>query len=208
MMHSRSFLIFASLVCTFILGCNKSNKSSDTQQDVSGDFVDTVLVINDSVDGEKVGQDCALLSQKLDDIASLLDEVKSPSMLMRAKADYATRLADVTAAIGQLSVAEQTLMKDKVAQLKEQYAETCKAYEVEPDGIIANLENLITNIQKIHTRADFENFCSGRYGVLNNLDKIHLSTHDNSASVAQIKRLARQLNQLYEGKKAELGIDP
>ena len=208
MMYRQPFLLLFSLVCILILGCNKNNKSSDTQQDVSDDFVVNETVRCDSVDGEKVGAACALLSQKLDDITTLLNEVKSPSMLMRVKADYPTLLSEATAAVGQLPAPEQTLMQEKIARLGEHYDETCKAYEVEPDGIIANLENLIQNIQKIHTQADFDNFCAGRYGVLNNLDKIHLSTHDNSTSLPQIKRLARQLSQLYEGKKAELGLNP
>ncbi|MBQ9641435.1 MAG: hypothetical protein IJV06_07730 [Bacteroidaceae bacterium] len=200
--------LFLAIICIAFAACNgNKTKSSESQSSESDDFVEQETYYNDTIEGEKVSQDCAAMSYNLDDIISRLEAVKSPSMLMKVKADYPDLLTGATAELSQLPTDEKALMQDKVGRIRTLYTETCRAYEVEADGIISNLQNLIQQIQRVNSKAAFDNYCSGRYGMLKNLDKIHLSTNDKSPHIKEIKRLAHQLNSLVEAKKAELGME-
>ena len=201
-------VLFLFIICIAFAACNENKtKSSESQPSESDDFAEQETYYNDTIEGEKVSHDCAAMSYNLDDIISRLEAVQSPSMLMKVKADYPDLLTKATAELSQLPTDEKALMQDKVGRIRTLYAETCRTYEVEADGIISNLQNLIQQIQRVNSKAAFDNYCSGRYGVLNNLDKIHLSTNEQSPHIKEIKRLAHQLKSLVEAKKAELGME-
>ena len=208
MTHKYTLYYFLlSCICILFAACQgKQTKSSESQELDSGDFVEQENFYNDTIDGEKVSQDCAAMSYNLDEIITQLEAVKSPSMLMKVKYDYPNLLSQATNELNQLSADEKAVMQKKMNRIRTLYNETCQTYEVEASGIISNLQNLINKIHKVNTQADFDKYCSNRYGVLNNLDKIHLSTHDDSPHINEIKRLAKELNSQLQAKKAELGI--
>ncbi|MBR2155205.1 MAG: hypothetical protein IJ901_11420 [Bacteroidaceae bacterium] len=196
------------LLCLLLVACQgKQTPSSESQGGDSDAFVEEEILYNDTIEGEKVSQDCAAMSYNLDEIISQLEAVQSPSMLMKVKYDYPNLLYRATQEIDQLPAEEKAVMQKKLKRIQTLYAETCSTYEVEPSGIISNLQNLINKLPQIKTQQAFDDFCSNRYGVINNLDKIHLSTHDQSLQIKEIKKLARQLHSMLQAKKKELGID-
>ena len=200
--HTLAALCFALAACT-------GNKTTmpDSQESDSGDFVEQATPLTDTIAGVPVSTDGTALSRQLDDIAAELEAVKSPDMLMRAKSDCPEQLAGIVHELQLLSGEEKDVLQQKAADTQELYTRTCRAYEVEPEGIISNLQNLIAQLRKVNSREAFDGFCSGRYGVLRNLDRVHLSTHDNSPHINEIKRLARQLKSQVEAKKTELGVE-
>ena len=195
-------------LCISLAACTgNKTKMPDSQESDSGDFVEQEAPLNDTIAGVPVSIDGTALSRQLDDITAELEAVKSPDMLMRAKSDCPERLAGIVQELQQLNGEEKDVLQQKAANTQKLYTTTCRAYEVEPEGIISNLQNLIAQLRKVNSREAFDSFCSGRYGVLRNLDRVHLSTHDNSPQVNEIKRLARQLKSQVEAKKSELGIE-
>ncbi|MBQ9363954.1 MAG: hypothetical protein IJT97_11160 [Bacteroidaceae bacterium] len=207
MIRKYSFhCFFISCICILFAACQgKQAKSSESQKSDSDEFIEEDVFYNDTIEDKKVSQDCAAIAYNLDGIITQLEGVLSPSMLMKAKYDYLHQLPQVTSEVNQLPADEKAVMQKKMNRIRTLYNETCKTYEVEASGIISNLQNLINQIHKVNSKAAFDNYCSGRYGILNNLDIIHLSTHDNSPHINEIKRLAKELNSLLQAKKAEFG---
>lgn len=202
-------LIAAS--CTLHIGCQGSGQHGSTtsseQGGTSEDFEEEEIIYSDTVEGEKVSQDCAAMAYHLDEITERLEAVQSPSMLMKVKYDYPNLLYQATQNLDELPAEERAAVQKKLDRIQRLYAEMCENYEVEASGIICQLQNLTEKLRQVRTKADYERFVDNRHGVLNNLDKIHLSTQNDSPHIREIQKLARDLNSLMVNKKRELGIE-
>jgi len=159
------------------------------------------------VDGKEVSKECAVTCYKIQQASDELDFVKSPSNLTRAKREFQKNSSDAVDDINSLNGEEKQIAMKKLEELTAQYEKMCREYEVPASGVIANLKNLIEEIDKVHNMQDFENFKSCRVGVLNNLDDIHLCVEQKSSKINDVKRLAQILKGKYEAKKREFGIE-
>lgn len=155
---------------------------------------------------EQVGMDCAVLCNSLDIARDRLQNVLSPMALINAKQRYMQATADMTTNINSLNSEEKALVQSYKDEADKAYRKACRSYEVPSSGVIANLNDLIRDIDKVHSKSDMIHYEEGRLGMLRNLDNIHLCVETTDRNIPEVRRLAHTLKNKYESKQHELGL--
>lgn len=208
-MFNRDILIVVAVTCIVLAACSSGGNKIGAPQVDSLEMIspagDAEYVLPDTVNGEDVSHECAVVARNIEDLSYDLDQILSPSQLMIVKADYKSRIGLINSSIAKLaSSKEKAELNKRTDDLSLLYVQKCHQYEVEPSGVIQNLQYCISDIAKVNSKQELSSFESCRYGVLDNLDKIHLCVRDNSSQIGEIKRLAKQLDSAYKSKKEKL----
>lgn len=164
------------------------------------------LLADSIVEKEHVGKECAVICNNLDIATDRLTHVLSPEGLISAKKQYILATTNLSNDMQGLSGQEKSLVQTYKATADKAYRQACQEYEVPADGVIANLKDLIRDIDKVNTKQEMSRYEECRLGVLRNLDNVYLCVEQNSKSIPEVKRLAQTLKSKYESKQHELGI--
>ena len=164
------------------------------------------LLADSIVEKEHVGKECAVICNNLDIATDRLTHVLSPEGLISAKKQYILATTNLSNDMQGLSGQEKSLVQTYKATADKAYRQACQEYEVPADGVIANLKDLIRDIDKVNTKQEMSRYEDCRLGVLRNLDNVYLCVEQNSKSIPEVKRLAQTLKSKYESKQHELGI--
>ena len=156
---------------------------------------------------EEVGNECAAICQRMVYADEMLAAVKSPDALIAAKKEYLAVSVSIEKGFSGISKQEQSVLNTYKANLDRTYADVCREYEIPASGVIANLNNLIRRVDKIHSKSELASFQDVRIGMLRKLDDIYLCVEHNSNKISEIRRLAQILKDKYEDKKQELRVD-
>lgn len=203
----KNYWLAFGLFC-LLVSCNNNGADHTKGKDYDVEYEEPEeTFIPDTIDGQVLDEKTTEVNIEIDDILHSISDVKSPSMLMRFKYQYPELLANLKADYNNLSAADKEILKEKMESIKTIYKNACREYEVDPEGIIINLTHMISNVQKVKTKEEYDLFESSKYGTIVNLDKVQLATHDNSSKIPEIKNLARKLDGLIREKKRELGIE-
>lgn len=195
------------LLC-LLASCNNNGADHTRGKDYDVEYEEPEeQFIPDTIDGQILDEETTEVNIEIDDILRSISDVKSPSMLMRFKYQYPELLANLKADYSHLSDADKKILQEKMASIKSIYKNACREYEVDPEGVIMNLTHMISNVQKVKTKDEYDRFESSKYGTIVNLDKVQFATHDNSPKIPEIKKLATKLDGLIREKKRELGIE-
>lgn len=205
------FILIANMLAFWSCNSKQDAPSSFTlhHYDSPADSIQMTEAINalgDSIDGEEVTSQCAMLYLRLNDAAEKLDAVNSPHVLIKAKKEYMEAIAEVNKNLPTLDDQEKTVIQKQKAEVDKKYAQACRSFEIPASGVISNLKRLNNEIEKVKTPQDLDRFQSSRIGMLRGLDDIHLCVEQNSPQISEVKRLAQSLKGKYESKKSELGI--
>lgn len=164
--------------------------------------VEDEYVSPDTLNGEDVSHECAVVARTMEDLSYDLEHILSPSQLMMVKADYKSRIGLLESSIdGMKAGKEKDELIKRIGQLSTLYVQKCHGYEVEPNGVIQNLEYCIRELANVNSKDELSRFESCRNGLLRNLDKIHYCVPDNSSRIGEIRRLAKRLDSAYESTK-------
>lgn len=155
---------------------------------------------------EHVSKDCGVVCNNLDIATDRLKRVLSPQALINAKKMYILATNDFANDLKGLTDDEKAVVQNYKAEADKAYKTACKSYEVPSSGVIANLNDLIKGIDKVHSKSDMVHYEENRLGVLRNLDNIYLCVEQNDRNIPEVKRLAQTLKSKYESKQHELGI--
>ena len=147
-----------------------------------------------------------LLADSIVEKEHRLTHVLSPEGLISAKKQYILATTNLSNDMQGLSGQEKSLVQTYKATTDKAYRQACQEYEVPADGVIANLKDLIRDIDKVNTKQEMSRYEECRLGVLRNLDNVYLCVEQNSKSIPEVKRLAQTLKSKYESKQHELGI--
>ena len=164
------------------------------------------LLADSIVEKEHVGKECGVICNNLDIATDRLTHVLSPEGLISAKKQYILATTNLSNDMQGLSGQEKSLVQTYKATADKAYRQACQEYEVPADGVIANLKDLIRDIDKVNTKQEMSRYEECRLGVLRNLDNVYLCVEQNSKSIPEVKRLAQTLKSKYESKQHELGI--
>lgn len=164
------------------------------------------LLADSIVEKEHVGKECGVICNNLDIATDRLTHVLSPEGLISAKKQYILATTNLSNDMQGLSGQEKSLVQTYKATADKAYRQACQEYEVPADGVIANLKDLIRDIDKVNTKQEMSRYEECRLGVLRNLDNVYLCVEQNSKSIPEVKRLAQALKSKYESKQHELGI--
>ena len=164
------------------------------------------VVYNNIAESEHIEKESAIICHDLITVTEKLTAVNSPDALIDAKKAYTSALASFNKDIANLEGNDKTVLENYKSEAEEAYNKACRDYEIPASGVIANLQNLISRIEKISTKQELYRFQDCRLGMLKGLDDIHLCVEHTSKQIPEIKRLARSLKSKYETKKAELGV--
>lgn len=156
---------------------------------------------------EEVSNACATICLRMIQTEEMLSAVKSPDALISAKKEYLMLMASIKKELSSISKQEQNTALAYKENLDRAYLSTCREYEIPANGVISNLNNLIRQIDNVHTPSELIRFQDVRIGMLRKLDDLYLCVDHNSNSIAEVKRLAQTLKRKYENKKQELGMD-
>lgn len=211
-MFSRSFLFVAAVTSIVLVACSSGDNRNGTQLvdslEMMDPYADDEYVLPDTVNGEEVSHECAVVARSMEDLSYDLEQILTPSQLMIVKADYKSRIGLINSSIAKLESGKETAeLTKRVGALSELYVQKCHQYEVDPSGVIQNLKYCISDVAKVNSKKELSSFESCRYGLLYNLDKIHYCVRDNSSQIGEIKRLAKQLDTAYRSKKDKFAKD-
>ena len=165
-------------------------------------------ILRDSIaKKEDISNACATLCQRMLHTEEMLSAVRSPDALIAAKKEYLSLVPSIDNELSAISKEEKSVVNTYKANLESTYLSACREYEIPANGVISNLNNLISRINTIHTPSELIRFQEARIGMLRKLDDIHLCVEHNSNRIAEVKRLAQTLKTKYENKKQELGME-
>lgn len=211
MQHKSAINLLVCILAVIGMASCDSNKN-DAQSDFDDqysedDFSSIAAIVGDSFNGNKVSKECAVICYRIDKVEDKIDRVVSPSTLINIKKEYLESLKSAESGNENLIESEQAIVQSRISEVEAEYKKACRDYEVPASGVIYNLKDLIEQIDKVKNRSDFDSFQNCRYGILHDLDNIHLCVEQGSNKIPEVKRLAQTLKSKYESKKKELGID-
>ncbi|MCQ2257192.1 MAG: hypothetical protein MJZ41_04255 [Bacteroidaceae bacterium] len=200
---------FSLLSCLFIISsCNSNNSDSSVIAEEDADDYEYITdLISDSVEGDKVSKECAVICYRVEQVSDRVNTVHSPQQLMELKKEYSKKIGEATKGTEELDKSEKQLVAKHAEEVEESYRNACSEFEVPAVGVIQNLSSLIKRIDQIKTKDEFYRFQDCRYGMLQDLDYIHLCVEHNDKRINEVKRLAQVLKSKYESKKHELGVN-
>ena len=202
------YLLIAILLASSCTSQQKDGLPSDGNAIEEEAYPTTDEILRDSIaKKEDVSNECATICQRMIQTEEMLSAVKSPDALISAKKEYLTLTASLNKGLAGITTQEQSVINAYKANLDNTYTAICREYEIPASGVIANLNNLISRIDKVRTKSELLRFQEARIGMLRKLDDIHLCVEHNSNRIAEVKRLAQTLKTKYESKKHELGVE-
>lgn len=196
-------LVFAAMLALSSCNGNKDKEQVADEGDIE-DYASIADLVGDSVEGEKVSKECAVVCYKIDQVTDEVESVNSPEALISIKQSYSDDIAEAGASIKDLDEEERELANRHMQEAKDEYTKACREYEVPASSVISNLKDLLQRIDKVKTKRDLDNFQDCRLGMLMNLDNIHLCVDSKSTRINEVKRLAKSLKSKWEAKKNEL----
>lgn len=199
--------IFATalIVAALIISCNSEHKNQyNSFEEEQEDLLP--YGVTDTINGEKVSKECALMNSDLEWLLRKVERVKSPDMLMLVRKDFEHTLDSLTIGSGNLVSEERTVINNICDSIRIAYAQACEEYEIPAEGVIDNLKHCITRVDQAKNSMQLELFIESRRGMLRNLDYIHLCVESKSKKIPEVKRLAQQLKSSLETKKKQFNI--
>lgn len=182
-----------------------ANESYDNEDEVVLDEADQEA--EDKTYIESSSDECKAAIKKITDLKDEVEAVKSPGALIRCKKTYSKKLSDAKAALSQISDEEELQLATRyIDDAESKYAELCRSMELPSDGILVNLRELTDELNKISTKEALDYFIQLRYGMLQDLDYIHLAVHEGD-HIAEIRTAASGLRNLLIKKKQQFGIN-
>ena len=188
-----------------IVSCN-SNSSSESAHDADSDDICEYEDIVDSIGDKAVSHDCAIAYATLEDVQWAWENVKSPSMLARARAKWKEDEGKMREACKDIDGEDRRLLDSVCQVIKDTREEKMMGFSVPASSVISNLENCIERVEKMKDKNEMRRFRDVRLSMLNELDIIHLCIEPNSPQISKVKHLAQTLRGKYEEKCKELGI--
>lgn len=209
LLYYSLFLIVILLVCYFCAprkdglpaGDGAPKEEAPTPTPVEEQIRDSIAK------KEKVGNGCAAICQRMEDTEYKLSSVKSPDALISAKKEYLTLVASLDKELSGISKDERGVANGYKAKLDRAYVAACREYEIPATGVVSNLNDLIRQLDNMHSKNEFVRFQNVRIGMLRKLDDLYLCVEQNSKSIAEVKRLSQALKNKYESKKQEFGVE-
>lgn len=201
-----STMIIASCVLAMFFSCESKTEPNSLLELTKDDFIGVRKYLGDSIPTNSMSRECAKVCYNIDKVQSEIAIVNNPSSLIEIKKQYEKNIAEATNDISQLDREEQLIAIEHQKEADEAYRKACRSYEVPASGVIANLENLIRQIDEVQTKDELRQFQECRIGMLSDLDNIHLCVESNSHSIPKVKKLAQNLKIKYEDKKHQFGI--
>ena len=209
LLYYSLFLIVILLVCYFCTprkdglpaGDGAPKEEAPTPTPVEEQIRDSIAK------KEKVGNECAAICQRMEDAEYKLSSVKSPDALITAKKEYLTLVASLDKELSGISKDERGVANGYKAKLDRAYVAACREYEIPATGVVSNLNDLIRQLDNMHSKNEFVRFQNVRIGMLRKLDDLYLCVEQNSKSIAEVKRLSQALKNKYESKMQEFGVE-
>ncbi|NLV53618.1 MAG: hypothetical protein GXY64_10205 [Bacteroidales bacterium] len=201
--------LFLTIVLSITSCDEKSNGTYDNRYGNIGDENAPTWdeIMTDSIAEEKnVSEECAAVCNDLDAATYELENVKSPAALMSPKKRYIKAVAALDEQINSYNSKEKSTVAEYKKKADKAYAEACLQFEVPASSVIANLNELLKDIDKVKNIQDMYRYEEGRLGTLRYLDDIHLCVEHDSKSIPEVKRLAFRLKNKYDSKKHEIGM--
>lgn len=203
----QSYLTLITKSLTFVAAITLASCSggesgtSGNQWSINEDSTYMEEVLPDTMEGKEVTHECAKLSYDLDAIILKLENVKSPSMLIRVREEYPVLMGNIAKEAGLLSTEESAAIADKVERINELYRHVCRAYEVEAASVIQNLNRCAKELEQVHDSASMAQFMSYRFATVSNLKSAHLCVDQRSPRIGEIRQLAHKLEGMVQSKK-------
>lgn len=191
----KAIILFAFVSSILLIGCDSGKKHSNFDEYTEENEDLLPFGATDTIDGEKVSTECALVNFDFESLQRRVDNVKSPDMLMTLKVDFMHTLDSLTLNSKQLPSDEQAKINTIRETLLASYNKACRDYEIPADGVISNLKICLERVNKADSRQALVRFTEVRRGMLHNLENIHLCVESKSTRINEVKRLASQLRE-------------
>ena len=205
--HNETVLLIVSLALAIMSGCKDETGKHGTDIQPEEDSNALPYGVTDTIDGEKVSTECAIINFNLERLHNEVERIASPSMLMTVKANLQHELDSLTIGTDLLDADEKATINDLRKTISAAYIAKCKEYEVPAEGVIDNLRRCIDIVRKARCDMDIIRFVETRRGMLMHLEEIHLCVESSSSKIGEVKRLAQELNTELERKKKQFGLE-
>ena len=208
MMKHIHYPVYLLVLLCIIASCNSGHPSGSTyNQEVLDDDSALPYGVTDTIGGEKVSVDCAIIHSALERMLYQAEQLASPSMLMTFRAKYDSRIAEAMEGFETLSSDEQGKLKATKDSIDIILRQQCRKLAVPATGVLQTLEDCIRQVKKANSKKDMLIFIGDWRSTIYSLDEIHLCIEEASPQIAKVKRLAKQLKDDIEKKKAMYGIE-
>lgn len=195
-------VLLAMLTLFSATACHNTGKSSSDND--SGFAIEDEEEVADTIEGQKVSKECAVVCSRIDRFADRMERVSSPDALIAAKQTYEQDAEQARNGMENLSDEEKSIAQHRMEIASSDFEEACRKNEVPSSGVIANLNNLIRRIDKVTTYRELRQFEDCRLGMLRNLDNIHLCVERGDRHIGKVKQLAQVLKGKWEKKRETL----
>ena len=150
------------------------------------------------------------LSESSSAIKSLKENVQainSPDKLMENRQEIESEIATLSAKIAQTTDQEEkTRLTSKLNQLESDYHQKMREYLLPANGIVENINNLTSRLEKCQTKDEFMKILEPRFSYFKNLTKVHTLVEEANRR-QEVRELAEALNVLFQKKKAQFGLE-
>ncbi len=201
----------AVLLLPLFLGCSTDKKSHSTifgneDEEKEEETIDEYEYIEDSINGQEVRHNLAVIFTKIQEQQWGWENVKSPSMLATQRARWMDSKGKIEEMMEQLNDEERTPIDSLLNIVKELEQTQTKKFAVPAEGVLYNLKSCIKDIDKAKTLQEFNRFRNPRLGMLQSLETIHLCVDPNEREMGEVKRLANIVRQKYKEKCHKFGL--
>lgn len=202
----RTILYIIAVSAVLSVSCNSEQKGGRYQAE-EYDANALPYGATDTIDGEKVSNECAIINNDLERLKASLELISSPSMLMTAKVTYQHDLDSLSMGNDNLTPEEASIIKTLIKDIATTYEAKCKEYEIPAEGVIDNLRRCIDRVNKTNNSTELIRFMEARRGMLMDLDYIHLCVDSRSNRIDEVRKLAAQLKHDLDRKKRRFGVN-
>lgn len=199
-------IVWMFILAFSVFSCSKNSNSSEPSEEGDSDEFCEYDYITDSIGDEAVSHECAITFTQLEEIQWRLENVKSPNMLARVRATWNKDITNAKKALKDYNGEEAHLLDSVVQNIEALHQEKCLKFSLPAISVIETLENCIKQLDNMKNKKDFVSFRDIRYGMIQDLDIIHLSVEPQSSKIGKVKRLAHTLKNKYEEKCKEYDV--
>lgn len=168
------------------------------------------VVEQESLDNESQNTEASvssISSSSIESIKEEVNEINSPDKLMEHRQDIENEITALSIKIEKTSDPEEKArLNSLLKQLQSNYNQKQREYLLPANGIVDNIRNLSSRLEKCQTKDEFMRILEPRISYFKNLTKVHTLVEEPNRR-QEVREMAEALNVLFQKKKAQFGVD-
>jgi len=199
------------LMPILFIGCNSNNDKKVSQDDdLQGSEISQTM--SDASNSSKAEEweaisEMSEVGNQLEVLEENVNTINSPDKIIETKEEYERELSKTIIAIEETSDKEE---KEKLNaylnEIQHNYNSKLKEYSMPANGVIQNIENLTSRLERCQSKSEFMRILDPRHSFFKNLRNIHTIVEEKDRQ-PEVREKAEKLHELFLKKKEQFNIE-